>query len=87
MSESVNYKENDFLTRFYESPETDYDSAVKKAVVALLPEKLSGRRSSQKDREDSEVYEDFFVEDSLQWKEREKKALSKRTKVSLFCCW
>ena len=84
MSESVKQQENDFLTRFYESPETDYDSAVKKAAVALLPEKPAGRKSSRKAKEDPEGYDDFFVEDTLQWKEREKKELSKRTKVSLF---
>ncbi len=84
MSESVDFKENDFLTRFYESPETDYDSAAKKALFTLLPEKQSEKILTRKAKEDPDSSDDFFVEDTLQWKEREKKELSKRTKVSLF---
>ena len=84
MSESVDFKENDFLTRFYESPETDYDSAAKKALLTLLPEKQSEKILTRKAKEDPDSSDDFFVEDTLQWKEREKKELSKRTKVSLF---
>ena len=84
MSESVNCKEKDFLTRFYESPETDYDSLAKKAVFTLLPEKRTAGTGSKESGEDTDFSDDFFAEDTLQWKEREKRELSKRTKVSLF---
>ena len=84
MSESINHQENDFLTRFYESPETDYDNVAKKVVIALLPEKQADRIFREKAGEESDVSDDFFAEDTLQWKEREKRELSKRTKVSLF---
>ena len=88
-------EEREFLTRFYRSPEEEYDSPAKKAAFALLPEKMANRLFSDKSAETAEdshplqpvnpdISGDMFTEDTLQWKEREKKELSKRTKVSLF---
>ena len=88
-------EEREFLTRFYQSPEEEYDSPAKKAAFALLPEKMANRLFSDRSAETAEdshplqpvnpdISGDMFTEDTLQWKEREKKELSKRTKVSLF---
>lgn len=106
MSGTMN-QEKEFLTRFYESPEEEYDSPAKKVAFVLLPEKLVSRIFSGKSQEisgdadgiygeipseedavdtsaDPAISSDSFTEDTLQWKEREKKALSRRTKVCLF---
>ncbi len=106
----------DFLTRFYQSPEEEFDNPVRKAAFILLPEKLANRLFLKNKTGDSDeggcpgsavlsdsgaavsdisgadilesagrdIYGDMFKEDTLQWKEREKRELSKRTKVSLF---
>lgn len=74
-----------FMERFYQSPEVEYDSLTKSAKLtfdrinnALLP--------NRKNREEAVDPEGdiLFVEDSAEWKNTQKKALSKRTKVSLF---
>ena len=106
MSETVKDKPA-FLEEFYGSSEVDYDSPVKKAAIAVFPEKLcrfffrdrshpedqSGGNEGAWPMDDSaadqtgvtDPYEDdFFEMDTDIWKTREKKALSRRTKVSLF---
>lgn len=67
--------EKDFLARFYQSPEEEYDNPVKRMFSRRIAPHLPA---------DRDISEDLFTEDTLQWKEREKKALSRRTKVSLF---
>ena len=93
MSETVKEKPA-FLTEFYGSAQVDYDSPVKKAALALLPERICGLffrdgRIRKEDAEDSASLidadgQDLFEVDTDAWKTREKKALSRRTKVSLF---
>ena len=67
--------EKDVLARFYQSPEEEYDNPVKRMFSRRIAPHLPA---------DRDISEDLFTEDTLQWKEREKKALSRRTKVSLF---
>ncbi len=87
-----------FLRDFYQSPEVDYDSPIRKAAFALLPERLLNRlfsdKGSREEQNDdlegagflaeAQDSDDLFEVDTEIFKQREKRELSKRTKVSLF---
>ena len=119
MSESIqaqirDYHENDdenrvFLAAFYESEELPFDSPVRKAVHAVLPEKINNRLFAGSKSGSGEILhglaedgramdrviisdgkeenygrDDLFEVDTETYINSEKRALSKRTKVSLF---
>ena len=86
-----------FLRDFYQSDEVSYDGAGKKIAHAVLPESLNNRLFSGKgaagirgikeslSEEGETAYGDaVFEADTDEYTNREKRKLSKRTKVSLF---
>ncbi|MDO4977368.1 MAG: ECF transporter S component [Eubacteriales bacterium] len=93
MSQSV---KTDFLKDFYQAEEVAYDSLFSKHLKKkekkeevmgvwdkILPEK-SRKERSQDGSAWSDTQADLFLVDSLEWKEQEKRSLSKRTKMALF---
>lgn len=96
MSEPV--RKEEFLKAFYESEEMEYDSVGRKLAHSLLPESLTKRLFHKKEDgfsasdlkkeggafEEVIPYDDLFESDTLEWKDHEKRALSKRTKMCLF---
>lgn len=96
--DKIQDRKADFFKSFYESEQVSYDPMAKKVAYSLLPESITGRlfhkqadgfsaselRAEGGAFEDVLIYDDVFETDTLEWKDHEKKALSKRTKMCLF---
>ena len=85
----------EFLKQFYESPEAEEDTIAAKLKRTFVPKgkKTKAIADFAKDlmgeggAGDVVIDDDMFEADTEGYKQQEKKRLSKRTRVSLFCFW